>query len=269
MARFLCVNEGTCFEPSNPLRGISSEGEDAPTFIALFQGNFFLPQPPLGSNFRQTSVGGSATSTASQSDANLAAHNAALNAMARSWGTPPSQRDQLPNAYQSPSGLDGVPAQSGPFVPPLPDADPLPPQKPVIAYNTAQSVTVYCPDGLPFTVLVPPGLVNGLTQEEADQAARSYVEQTVLNQRFCLSDLSQSAFAVNVAFAVMVTVSGGAAPFTFTSDDLPSGLMLVADGDRSTWITGAPTVVGLQTFHVRATDSSGNFMEKSYSIQVV
>jgi hypothetical protein len=69
---------------------------------------------------------------------------------------------------------------------------------------------------------------------------------------------------VAVPYTQTFTASGGTAPYTFTitAGAPPAGLILTAAGVLS----GTPTAAGPSTFTVRATDSLGCFVERTYSV---
>jgi len=69
---------------------------------------------------------------------------------------------------------------------------------------------------------------------------------------------------VAVPYTQTFTPSGGTAPyvFTVTAGAPPAGLVLTAAGVLS----GTPTVAGASTFTIRATDSLGCFVERTYSV---
>lgn len=277
---FKCINESPCFDPENPFQNLSSEDNDGPVFIVLSPGNWFTPPPPLGSNFRNTSVGGVTTRPQTNPDGTrntvgtttIDAHNTEIETLVSQWGTPPGtpQPDNPdgtppgtppvtpPNPFGTPQGVDGVPPAVPPNVPPI-----VPQVFPSAHFNTPQSVTVTCPDGLPFTISIPAGIIEGLSQAEANAAVISYIEQNIVSFRFCLSDAIFTGCVGN-HLSRTITVSGGVPPFDFTADSLPPGLELIPTGDTTCEIVGTPTAAGSQNFVVRATDLFGNFMEKVY-----
>lgn len=115
--------------------------------------------------------------------------------------------------------------------------------------------------------MVPPGLVQGFNQAEANQIATSYINQHILSLRFCLSDFSGS-FCVGQDVSVTLTVTGGIGPFTFSSESVPEGFTLTPSGDRTVVFHGTASIGGSFSFQVRATDPLGDFMEKVYDFDV-
>ena len=57
---------------------------------------------------------------------------------------------------------------------------------------------------------------------------------------------------------------GGTAPYSFASDDLPTGLSLATDGTLS----GTPTVTGAQSFTVTVTDGDGKSAQATLTVQI-
>ncbi|WP_033823851.1 Ig-like domain-containing protein, partial [Kitasatospora sp. MBT63] len=66
--------------------------------------------------------------------------------------------------------------------------------------------------------------------------------------------------------ALPLAATGGTGPFTWskTSGNPPPGLTLNADGT----IAGTPTALGTATFTARATDSSGAYAERTFTLTV-
>ncbi len=72
---------------------------------------------------------------------------------------------------------------------------------------------------------------------------------------------------LNAPWSYQLNVSGGTAPYTWkveSGSTLPAGLALSPGGVLS----GIPTVAGVRTFFVRATDAAGNFGVKMFSLNV-
>lgn len=74
--------------------------------------------------------------------------------------------------------------------------------------------------------------------------------------------------ALNAAYSARLTARGGRAPYTYTvsAGTLPTGLYL----DPATGIvSGTATASGTASFTVRATDTSGRSVQRSYAITVI
>ena len=263
MATLFCPQVGTCFDPANPLRNLSSEDSDGPEFLALSPGNWFTPPPPLGSNFRSLFWPGVGTSTQSQPDATTNGHNRNLENTVTTWTVPPDV--PLPNPNPTPSGLNNEEPPAPPNVPPVPNGPPQPPATPNVYFSGPNTATVFCADGNPFTVNVPAGLFAGLSQAEADQIAVSYALQNITRLKFCLSDFTASG-CVGTTITNTFSVTGGTGPFTFSDEGIPPGFSLVAAGERAAFLSGTIESGGTYNFTIRATDPLGNYMEKTYRI---
>lgn len=71
---------------------------------------------------------------------------------------------------------------------------------------------------------------------------------------------------LNVIYSQQLSATGGIAPYTFavTSGILPSGLSLSSNG----LLSGTPTVTGVYSFDITATDSNNNIGTQSYALSV-
>ena len=78
------------------------------------------------------------------------------------------------------------------------------------------------------------------------------------------STLPDSIF--NVAYSTTMSASGGTAPYTWLDlgGHLPSGLSISSGGV----VSGTPTVVGVFTTTIRATDNVGAFRDQAVTITV-
>lgn len=75
---------------------------------------------------------------------------------------------------------------------------------------------------------------------------------------------------VGIPYSASLPTSGGSAPFTFASDDLPSGLGLWFDtsGERTGLLHGTPAAAGTYAVTVVARDSNGCFGRRTYTLVV-
>lgn len=78
--------------------------------------------------------------------------------------------------------------------------------------------------------------------------------------------LGSFSFMVSVASIIPTTRSF---TFSITAGTLPPGLSMTQTGFNSAVISGTPTTTGSTSFTVRATESNGNFMEKTYTIGIM
>lgn len=148
-----------------------------------------------------------------------------------------------------------------------------------IYFNNTQSCVVKCPDGLPFTWTVPAGTYAGLSQALVDRMAASLACLNARQRRMCLSALTQTAGCTGSPFNASVSANGAiTTPLTWlvVSGALPDGLTLggfspnidVEAGVVET-IQGTPTKSGTFTFLLRATDETGIFMQKQFTICII
>ncbi|HSP69601.1 MAG TPA: Ig domain-containing protein, partial [Bryobacteraceae bacterium] len=80
-----------------------------------------------------------------------------------------------------------------------------------------------------------------------------------------LSPATLPSGTVNSAYNQVITASGGAAPYTFTTGDpLPAGITLAADGTLS----GTPTASGTFNITVTATDNTGCTGQQAYTLNI-
>ncbi|MGA2260956.1 MAG: Ig domain-containing protein, partial [Acidobacteriota bacterium] len=83
-----------------------------------------------------------------------------------------------------------------------------------------------------------------------------------INQGRSLGDIT-----LNASWSYQLNASGGTAPYTWTVESgstLPNGLSLSSGG----LISGTPTVAGIASFLVRATDAAGNFGVRMFRLNI-
>lgn len=144
--------------------------------------------------------------------------------------------------------------------------------------NTAQAVTVQCPDGTPFTYQVPAGMFLAASVAAANQQAIQYGEQQANLRLICLSPLSNPIAISGLPYTGTITATGG---------------QLATGAQRNTWvltgfipvdlvfnggfipasqvsITGTPvdSDIGSYPFSVTITDPQGNTATKEYTLTV-
>lgn len=160
-----------------------------------------------------------------------------------------------------------------------------------VFHNTVQSCTGKCPDGSPFTYTVPAGTVVAFTQLEADQRAFGLACQRARTNRVCILTTSLNTGCMGSAYSVTLRGLGGTpivvSWFTFpffeecsgevtigsefpylwwvTSGELPDGLTL---HPCSGVIDGTPTETGNFPITLRATDATGAYLEKNFTLRV-
>ena len=245
---FACPSRIDCPGTDLPFANLSAEAPDQDVFFGFYTGAPWL-QPPIGSNWTRNSCLGECSSTQSQADADLCAAIANASCMFQDWGPP--------GVYGN-----GGPSSGPPVV--APPSNPTP-----VFLNVTTQCTIHCPDGSPFTYQVAAGLFPGLNQATADAAALSYACQLATVNAVCLSSLSSKA-CVGTAYSDSISPSRPAAyTFVIVSGSLPPGLTLSPGPSPTGTITGTPTTAGNYTFVVRVTNPAGNWMQKTYTINVM
>ena len=151
-------------------------------------------------------------------------------------------------------------------------------------YNTPQTYTFLCDDGLPFYYTVAAGLFPALSQAEANAQALSYAEQLAGQHAICLSGIETMAtlgvpysstieatgesLAVFPAYDTWVLVNGMLPPgLTLAQGRFINGQAQITGGMCP--ITGTPTIAGSYAFVIRVTDPVGDSMQKTFNISVV
>jgi len=111
-----------------------------------------------------------------------------------------------------------------------------------------------------------------LTDNNLNAAAPGYATQTInLNgtgrgAQITLSPTSLPDAIYEMAYSVVLTASGGTAPYTYSvsTGSLPAGLILNTSGT----ISGSPTVTGSFSFTIKATDSNNLNGTQNYTLIV-
>jgi hypothetical protein len=248
---FPCPNKIACPPQGNldydfPLANLTSELPDHEIFVSMNWGpvDGSGSQPPMGTIFTATGCAFVCQSIISQADADQCAQEQSALCTWGGW-TPP-------NPPHSPGGYGGSP--QGP---------------PVIYSNTLQQCSAGCPDGSLFTWTILPGQYHDLTQAGADAIAASVACQKALRFFFCLGDLTGNGQTGQHYTSTANITGNNSGPFTVNliSGALPDGLFLL-QGQRSVIVNGTPTKPGTFTFTLEATDASGNFITKTYTITI-
>lgn len=236
-----CIIQSECSDQSAPTANYSAETPDARIFIARNYGT--QQDPPLGSVWYASSCVGRAMSTISQADADAKAQRANIECLRREW----------PNLEPNPN----------------PDPD-QPPDIPVLREtftNSEQSCDYECADGTSYTYVVPEGMFAAFNQATADSFAHSYACNMAISTHICLGDLSLTSGCANEEFSASASISAGQriVSVAIIGGSLPDGLTLSADTTSFT-ISGTPTETGSFPFVVQATDVTGGFNQKEFTI---
>ena len=259
-----CPPQGS-LDFDTPNANFSSE---APDQNLCFQEFFNSIIPPLGTCIgSNTGLGTASANTCDQ--ALLAAYNNSNVDAVSSWNR---------GGCTGP----GNPILPIPITPGLP-GNPLIPPPPVkfapvnphpVFFNQQQSCTFTCPDGLPFVWSIAAGTVNALTLADANAEAFSLACSEANAHFMCLSSIP-SSLCTGTVYNASITLTKGplaAAPFSYAiiGGALPPGLLTAQSTDSLTFlISGTPTQTGTFAFMVQVTDANGNFMQKSYTLNVL
>jgi hypothetical protein len=129
---------------------------------------------------------------------------------------------------------------------------------------------ISCPDGTIFAYRVFPGAFVATTQAEADAQAAAYACLQGGRSLICLNSIPGGCLNQPYSSTVQTSAGGGRSfTFTITVGTLPPGLSMTQTGINSAVISGTCMATGNYSFTVRATESNGNFMEKTYTIAVI
>lgn len=256
MAVFPCPTKSLCVDPSTPFANLTAEAPDSEIFVAQNWG-YGPSYPPLGSEFTETGCEATCQSFVSQEDADLCA--ARQNTECTSVIFPES--DATVDVFGNPATRNR----------------PRP-----IFKNTAQSATVFCPDGNPFVYTVPAGVFEAFSQAQADATAESFAQTQAPLFLLCLGDLGNPTVCAGTEYADSVTAFGNflAKPpsgnvWEIVSGALPPGItisefifntgLVVGNTIHFSGTCNAP---GTYPFVLEVTDSVGDVMVKPYVITV-
>jgi hypothetical protein len=145
--------------------------------------------------------------------------------------------------------------------------------EPEFYFNWAQSCTVNCADGTPFTFIVKDGVFMGPSQDAANASALAYACGQAAKHRICMLASAPFKGCIDQSFAGVVEVAGGVLPILWqvSSGLLPAGLVLFPNPNntRQCAIVGEPVVAGDYTFKLKAIDAGMFEVEKEFTMAVV
>lgn len=238
-------------DPSNPFSNLSAEAPDEDVFIGRDWGPQTPDQPPLGSEWQQSSCLGICYSTVSQADANLCASRVAVLCNQANWTWKPLLGVCPDGTVFNPStGFCEVP----------------------VYCNTPQTCFSECPDGSPFAFTQTfPAFCGYNNQAIANAMALSFACTEASKRRVCLSDLIPPECCMDSPYEASILFSGAApATLTIVSGMLPPGIVANQANNTSPLVlSGTPTADGDFTFTVRAQTDALDFMEKTYTLSIV
>lgn len=232
----------------SPFANLSAEDPDPIKFLGLswgWNGNY----PWLGSNWTRNSCLGICESTISQDDADACARRNNLLCLDGDWGPPPPHN----------GGSSGPPLIYKTGTPRIP------------VTNDPQTCIASCPDGIGFAYTTPAGKYIAFGKILADRMAMSEACRFAVFAKICLGALTPSSVCTGKAYLATIAATGGTLPLSFTivAGSLPAGVVLSqGPGDRDISFGGTPTVAGVYLFTIRCDDSSGHFMQKTFTLTV-
>jgi len=241
-----CPTKSICIDPSNPFANTTAEAPDPNLFIGL--NTSWSGPPPLDSIFTTTGCKAQCVSTVSQQDADECAARQQILCTVNDGG---------------PGGDDNGwinPRTGHPYS---------------LCFNSAQTATVFCPDGLPFSFTEKGGAVLALNCSQANLTALSIAGAQANIHKLCLSNLSQSEACIGAAFSATITATGSSVDPIKTiwlnpGGGLPQGItMSFSIGGGTLTLSGTPTVAGSYPFAIEAITPSGDFILKNFTICVV
>lgn len=230
-----CATVVPCEDPAFPVGNYSSEAQEVFLYDSLVF-PIWNPGDPIGgdpSYFTAESCLGECSSQVSQQDADQCAARAAFVCAHTGTGTAP----------------------------------------PAFSYSSAQTCTLFCPDGTPFTYTLPAGAVVALSQAAADSQAAALACLECARLLACMPALPQTEVCANQAYSVNLTMSGpNRGPWTFDLVDgsLPQGITMTSQPNGTTFtLTGTATQAGNTSFTVQASNASGVIIQKTYHLNVL
>ncbi len=242
----------------DPIRNISAEEPDIDVFIGFadFRGN-----PPLNILYAQIGCKRVCFSAISQRDANDCATRQAAECVFVTWRPPVD-----PPIVPPPGGGPNNPNTPGGIPPSNPRNNRLPTFR-----NSAQSCTVFCPDGTPFVEEIAPGTLVALTQIGADEMAKSLACKRAEVDKLCINTDLLTGVCLGSDFNVQFAATGGL-PFSDGTyiwnffEPLPPGL----DLNGSTGVlSGTPSSIGNFSFDIEVSDANGNSTTKIFRLCVM
>jgi hypothetical protein len=139
-------------------------------------------------------------------------------------------------------------------------------------YSQAQTATVDCADGSPFTFTVDAHSFASLSQKMADRMALDYAEQQARLNRICISDLPSYLAANEPADLTLTALCTDPLELTWEviSGSIPHGMVFGTDESIGiAFLTGTPDTPGPFTFTVQAFREDGDYMSKTFTITIV
>lgn len=228
-----------CEEATPPYTNLSAELPDTERFIGINFGPTF--PPPINTTWFAWGCIGICISHISQADADACAARQAVECTV----------------------IGGPPPGPGP-------------RPPVQLYsNDAQSCTGFCPDGTPYSFVIPAGTYESTSKLKANNIAHSFACQYAAENKHCPPTNSccanQPLSSTYDTFRVRGIIFGNPSfRFDVTSGSLPPGTSIVKTGPLTARLSGTPTTPGVYNFIVTASTFgwSISYADKVYVLGV-
>lgn len=139
-----------------------------------------------------------------------------------------------------------------------------------VFFNTAQTATGTCPNGIAYSLTIPAGIFTADNQVLADRKAFTAAVAALRGHSICLGSLAPASVCRGEFYFGIIGVTTSDAPATIVllSGELPDGLVLTSESDRAV-IQGTPTSFGVGTFVLQATSAIGVMTQQQYSVAVI
>lgn len=149
------------------------------------------------------------------------------------------------------------------------DPDPPPPpgpQPPKMYANSAQTCTIYCPDGKPFSFTVGAGRYVAQSQDQANAMAYSAACIGAQKNRICIEDIDDTICSGEETNLEMVgSVRNGDGHYSIVAGSPPPGMTMSDDGVLS----GTPSGNATSSFVVKLCDDAGNCATANVRLSVL
>lgn len=161
-----------------------------------------------------------------------------------------------------------IPKNCGPNIPGPDTTAPIPTNGNVP--NEQQCCVVQCPDGSLFSFCVPARTFYAITLLQANTLAYLTACAAAKSNRTCMGSLSPLSLCQDKSATCYVSASGqGNFTWAVVAGSLPNGMFLGLVNNTTAMIFGTPTTTGAFAFTLRATNASGSYMQKSFTMHVV
>lgn len=243
MPNIPCPISTPCVNPANPVTNYSSADPDAEVFLGFGSAT---PAPDAGQPFTNPFGYFYCASLTSQDAADLCGYNGGIDNGVNGGGT---SDGGLPNTGGDPGNHGGA----------------------TLYWNSTQQGTATCPDGSVFTYTLPANSVRSTNPILVDRIAASIAQGRANRFLICISSISGACLGEEYDQIITATSQSPTIDWQLRSGMLPPGLDFQFDlfDSKKISIFGTPTTAGNYVFTLRATDASGNFMDKTFTLAVL